>query len=171
MTRLARERRLRQTCIRVDQNKVLKYIVRIAATSLLIGTFCVPALGDDVAEGRALYMRYCASCHGVEGDGHGPVARALKEQPADLRKLGERYGTPLPSGQIARFIDGRDYVAAHGKREMPVWGNRFLEIFEAKGSREGGMDERIRKIIIFLDSIQLKSHPAETPPSPVGSLH
>jgi cbb3-type cytochrome c oxidase subunit III len=149
---------------------MLKPVASGAIAILMVAALCAPALGDDVAEGRSLYMHYCASCHGVKGDGQGPVAKALKEQPADLRKLRERYGSPLPVGQIARFIDGRDYVKAHGEREMPVWGNRFYEIFEAKGSREGEMDVRIRKIVIFLNSIQAPAQPSETPISPVGSL-
>src|SRR5208282_5298968 len=41
----------------------------------------------DAAKGRALYLRYCASCHGIIPDGHGPVASALKTPPADLRIL------------------------------------------------------------------------------------
>jgi mono/diheme cytochrome c family protein len=125
--------------------------------------------GDEVAEGHKLFLRYCAACHGVDADGRGPVAKALSEQPADLRKLGEKFGTPLPAGQIAKLIDGRDEVAAHGEREMPVWGQRFGEIWAAKGSKEGDMDRRIRKIVAYLNSIQSKPMPAETPRSPVSS--
>ncbi len=46
---------------------------------------------------------------------------------------------------------------------MPVWGQRFSEIWSAKGSREGDMDNRIKKIIRFLDSIQKPSIPSEPP--------
>lgn len=73
---------------------------------LLAGTTAIAA-DDDMAQGRALYLRYCASCHGIKGDGYGPVAPALKTAPADLRLLSHRYGNPLPEDEIARFIDGR----------------------------------------------------------------
>jgi hypothetical protein len=50
----------------------------------------------------------------------GPVAEDLKASPRDLRYLGERYEMPLPTGTIARFIDGRQDVAAHGPKDMPM---------------------------------------------------
>jgi len=78
------------------------------------------AAAGDVARGRVLYLRNCASCHGVKGDGQGPVAAQLQTPPADLRLLSLRYGNPLPEDQIARFIDGRADIAAHGPRDMPV---------------------------------------------------
>jgi mono/diheme cytochrome c family protein len=124
----------------------------------------------EIAEGRALYMRYCAACHGEHGRGHGPVARSLREQPSDLTRLSEKFGSPLPEAQIARYIDGRSYVAAHGRANMPVWGERFADIWVAKGSREGSMDQRIGKIVKFLDSIQAPSKPAQPLHSPIGSL-
>lgn len=40
-----------------------------------------------LARGRALFGLYCATCHGVEGRGDGPLAAALGRKPAmDLRK-------------------------------------------------------------------------------------
>jgi mono/diheme cytochrome c family protein len=61
----------------------------------------------DEAQGRMLYLRDCASCHGLMGEGDGPIARALSTPPANLRLLSDRYGNPLPEDQVARFIDGR----------------------------------------------------------------
>ncbi len=34
-------------------------------------------------------------------------------------------GNPLSEDQVARYIDGRAEVKAHGPRGMPVWGSRF----------------------------------------------
>ena len=75
--------------------------------------------------GRELYLRHCATCHGNDADGRGPVAEDLKESPSDLRYLGKRYGMPLLTGTITRFIDGRQDVVARGPRDMPVRGRRF----------------------------------------------
>ncbi|HYA34358.1 MAG TPA: cytochrome c [Candidatus Binataceae bacterium] len=143
--------------------------VAFAAASLIF--LATTALADDVSEGRGLYMQYCAACHGEKGDGHGPVAKSLKESPGDLRRLGDRYGTPLPASQIARFIDGRDDVTAHGSREMPVWGERFEDIWTAKDSSQGNMHQRVMKIIAYLQTIQTSKHPGEAPPAPVGASH
>ena len=117
------------------------------------------AAQKKVSQGRTYYLRYCASCHGENGDGQGPMASSLKQQPADLRLLSEKYGTPLSVERVSAFIDGRDAVAAHGPREMPVWGERFYDIWNAKSSR-GGMQGRIKQIVLYLRTIQLKHPPA-----------
>jgi mono/diheme cytochrome c family protein len=49
----------------------------------LLTLLVVPALaGAD--EGRAIYVAKCQACHGVEGKGDGPAARALPKKPRDL---------------------------------------------------------------------------------------
>lgn len=138
-------------------------LLKLFVLSALLFSVTAPARGDDIAQGREFFLRYCAACHGESGDGRGPVAGVLKDQPADLRKLGASYGMPLPAARLARFIDGRDVVAAHGTRTMPVWGERFPEIYEAKGSPEGDLPSRIAKIIVYLNSIQEKAAPTLPP--------
>ncbi len=60
-------------------------IVTIAAIALLIATSA--RAGDTlVVEGRDVYERYCAGCHGVAGDGHGPAAAMLLVKPRDFTK-------------------------------------------------------------------------------------
>jgi len=108
---------------------------------------------DEVSEGRALYLRNCAACHGVKADGNGPAAPALTTKATDLRLLSARYGNPLPQDQIARFIDGRADVVAHGPREMPVWGEKVWEYPEGKGN-QGQVTPRIAALIAYLQSIQ-----------------
>jgi mono/diheme cytochrome c family protein len=107
----------------------------------------------DIARGRTLYVRYCASCHGRSADGHGPVAPALKTPPADLRILSKRYGNPLPADEIARFIDGRADIVAHGPREMPVWGDQVWAHRGGKGN-EGHVTRAIADLVAYLQSIQ-----------------
>ncbi len=79
--------------------------------------------------------------------------------------LSDKYGTPLSIKRVAAFIDGREAVAAHGPREMPVWGERFYDIWSAKGSKGGDMQGRIVKIVLYLRTIQ--SRP--TPGNPTAS--
>ncbi len=118
---------------------------------LLVAICSASASADDVAKGRALYVRYCASCHGLNGEGNGPLAGSLTTPPSNLRQLSLRLGNPLPQDRIARFIDGRADVKAHGTREMPVWGERFYA--EPNGS-EAATRERIRELVAYLQSIQ-----------------
>jgi mono/diheme cytochrome c family protein len=116
----------------------------------LIGTTTI-AQADDVKQGHALFLRYCASCHGLTGEGDGPMARALTTPPANLRMLSDRYGNPLPKDQVARFIDGRADVKAHGPRDMPVWGERF---YLETGGSEREVKHRIAELVAYLQSIQ-----------------
>jgi mono/diheme cytochrome c family protein len=132
--------------------------LRVLWSMFALGTaLCVsrPALsaGNDVSEGHRYFVRYCASCHGQDGLGDGPVAKSLARPPANLRKLGDKYGVPLPAHRIAELIDGRDTVRAHGNRDMPVWGERLYELGHGEKG-EAGIGEVIAKIIAYLGTIQ-----------------
>lgn len=76
--------------------------------------------------GAGLFAAHCAACHGITGAGDGPVAAMLTVPPADLRKLAARSGGRFDEAAVLAFIDGREQVAAHGPRDMPVWGRLFL---------------------------------------------
>ncbi len=78
-----------------------------------------------VASGQRLFGAYCASCHGRDGQGNGPVAAALTTRPADLTRIAARSGGAFDAAVVAAFIDGRTRIAAHGEREMPVWGRLY----------------------------------------------
>jgi mono/diheme cytochrome c family protein len=108
---------------------------------------------DDVSDGHRYFIQYCASCHGKDGLGNGPVAKSLSRQPANLRKLGDKYGMPLPAHRIAELIDGRDTIRAHGTRDMPVWGERLYEVGQGEKG-ETGIGDVIAKIIAYLGTIQ-----------------
>jgi mono/diheme cytochrome c family protein len=115
---------------------------------------------DWVGQGARLYATYCASCHGVGGRGDGPVAALLRVPPADLTRLAERYGEPLPADRLADFVDGRRSVAAHGPREMPVWGEQLY-----RGEREGAPAKEAARsgtvllIVEWLETIQTTGAP------------
>jgi mono/diheme cytochrome c family protein len=83
----------------------------------------------DSLEGQALYREYCAVCHGEQGKGDGPMARALKSPPADLTRIAIRNGGTFPLKKVERIISGDSPLeAGHGTREMPVWGPIFSQI-------------------------------------------
>lgn len=107
-----------------------------------------------LAEGRALYERYCASCHGSAGDGTGPVAETLKTPPSDLTRLGERFGKPLNHAKLAESIDGRNPIAAHGSKEMPVWGERLFGDVSRTASTEPMTRGVVALIVDYLQSLQ-----------------
>jgi hypothetical protein len=116
----------------------------------------LPAIvwGNDISEGREQYLEHCAACHGIKADGHGPLEHELKAPPADLRLLSRRYGNPLPEDQIARFMDGRADVKAHGPRDMPVWGEEMWQYPEGSGN-PNQVSDSVAHIIHYLQSIQI----------------
>lgn len=100
--------------------------------------------------GKAMFDLYCTACHGKEGKGDGPAAPALKTPPADLTRISGRNKGTFPTDKIRRFIDGRETVAGHGTREMPVWGGLFVGV-----DRDGEMAKiRIANLTDYLRSIQ-----------------
>ena len=83
----------------------------------------------DSIQGPALYTTYCAVCHGKDGKGDGPMAKALKVTPPDLTRLAARNGGKFPMSRVQKIIASKEPVpAGHGTREMPVWGPIFSQI-------------------------------------------
>jgi mono/diheme cytochrome c family protein len=136
---------------------------RFRACLLLLTLVTRVATADAAGDGKALYMQYCASCHGPQGDGKGPLASTLTTPPANLRILSQRFGNPLPEDVIAKFIDGRSDVKAHGPRDMPVWGKKF---FAQSGGDEAEVRELITKLVAFLQSIQTGTRTASIKTEP-----
>lgn len=92
--------------------------------ALLALTLLAPgAQAQDAEAGAALYEMHCATCHGLEARGNGPMAPALLLQPPSLRDLTQRHGT-FPTARVVMRIDGRDPLVSHGS-PMPVYGPFF----------------------------------------------
>jgi len=107
------------------------------------------------AKGASTYRTYCASCHGKEALGDGPLAPRLKVAPPDLTKL-NRKGR-FSFDKVHRIIDGRRPLKGHGGAEMPVWGDAFLE--SRDGYDEAKVKERVTQLTHFLASIQKETGP------------
>jgi mono/diheme cytochrome c family protein len=104
--------------------------------------------------GAETYLKSCASCHGRDGKGRGPAAGAMTTPPTDLTRISARRDGVFPEGEMARVIDGRFEIAAHGSREMPVWGERFGERIPEAGVSEEVVRGRIFVLVEYLKSIQ-----------------
>ncbi len=101
-------------------------------------------------EGADSYRAYCASCHGKDGKGNGPVAPWLKATVPDLTLIASSNGGSFPAARVGRIVMGEGMIASHGSREMPVWGPIFHQI-------EGDVDRgnvRLDNLVKYLESIQ-----------------
>jgi mono/diheme cytochrome c family protein len=113
----------------------------------------------DVQAGRDLYMTHCWQCHGQDASGNGPMAEMLAITTPDLTRLAARYDGVFPVEAVARQIDGRGALLAHGG-EMPIFGP-FLDTGEAVALRlpSGQLMMTglpLANIIVYLESLQVE---------------
>ncbi|WP_370455404.1 cytochrome c [Tateyamaria sp. syn59] len=129
---------------------------QIIATLALLGSMPVTALAQDVSIGATLYQRHCATCHGVNADGNGPMRPALLLQPPSLTDLATRNDGTFPISRVVSRIDGRDPLVSHGS-PMPVYGWYFEGEDTALKAETGQpilTSKPIVDLMAYLESIQ-----------------
>ena len=89
--------------------------------SLVLG---LPAIAQDVQQGEAIFGYYCATCHGRDATGNGPMSPSLVVRPTDLTALRSQNGGVFPTTRVVMRIDVRDPLVSHGSM-MPVYGDFF----------------------------------------------
>lgn len=82
------------------------------------------AIAQDSSVGEALYLEHCASCHGVDLEGDGPMSGVMTIKPVNLTALSSGNQGIFPIIRVVKRIDGRDPLVAHGS-PMPVYGYFF----------------------------------------------
>lgn len=97
-----------------------------AGLAIGIASMISPALAQDPVAGQQEFRDHCAACHGLEGRGDGPIGEHLKTPPPNLAAISDRHGGKFPFRKIYDIIDGSAVVSAHGTRDMPLWGDRYL---------------------------------------------
>ena len=116
-----------------------------------------PALAADDDLGARLYFNHCAACHGDDGEGGGPVASSMNVTVPNLRALAQRRGGGFPRDEVAAYVDGRSMKAAHGDRQMPIWGDVF-------GADRETDDRTVRRrIVAIVDFISTLQYPPGQP--------
>lgn len=140
-----------------------KLTVTLATVAAVIVGLNAAARAADA--GKSEYLASCAACHGADGKGKGPLSSELKVPPTDLTTLARKNGGVFPVSAVYEVIDGRHAVAAHGTRDMPIWGNRYTpsQIEQAvRGPLDLSYDPefvvrtRILAVIDYLNRIQEK---------------
>jgi mono/diheme cytochrome c family protein len=144
----------------------LKWVLMSGVAAAIAGA----AHAQDVDVGKSEFQSSCASCHGADGKGHGPLREQLKTAPPDLTVLAKNNNGVFPAIALYHTIDGSKTVAAHGSREMPIWGERFNPIVSLphsvdpsywklagpEHSPEVVVRKRILAVIDYLGRIQQK---------------
>jgi mono/diheme cytochrome c family protein len=127
---------------------------------VLLGTALTLALAGGSARaaeddtGARLYMNHCAACHGADGEGGGPVAATMNVGVPNLRTLAQRNAGVFPVDAVTAYVDGRELKAAHGDRQMPIWGDVF------RGPEQGTSERTVRRrIAAVVDFIAILQYP------------
>ena len=106
------------------------------------------AASAQSAAGLEEFLHSCASCHGISGQGNGPLAEYMTVTVPDLTRIALENDGEFPMLQVIQIIDGRTGVRGHGS-EMPVWGRRYqTEIAPSTG--EYGAELLVRGRILAL---------------------
>jgi mono/diheme cytochrome c family protein len=108
-------------------------------------------------KGSEIFRHYWASCHGIDGRGHGPASAALKHGAPDLTQVARRNGGKFPVQHVRDIIEGKESSPmAHGSQEMPVWGPIFhrvewdQDLVQCEAGRDhqvSGIDSEKRKTV------------------------
>ncbi len=128
----------------------------ITIAGLLFMSMAATAQAQDVGYGQELYLKHCATCHGLTADGNGPMAPALVVQPKDLTVLAKENNGDFPLLRVIRRIDGREPLVSHGSA-MPVYGEFFEGDDTAMKTASGQpvlMSRAIADLVSFLISVQ-----------------
>lgn len=112
--------------------------------------------------GKREFDSKCAACHGLSGKGDGPQSTVTRA--ADLTILAKNNGGVFPTQRVYEIIDGRQEVAAHGSRTMPVWGRFFqVDVPDVPDGAVGFFDfrettvhDRIQAVVDYLVQMQEK---------------
>jgi len=110
-----------------------------------------------IPSGRQMFTDYCASCHGPDGKGLGPVATLLRKVPPDLTILTKTHGGIFPRERVTQVIQFGPGIPAHGSTDMPVWGPIFRIV---ENYNEAAVRMRIENLCNYIESLQEKRETA-----------
>jgi mono/diheme cytochrome c family protein len=143
-------------CIMTSE-KPVRHVCSVISTVLVtLGGAPVHAADYLAMSGQQLYERFCASCHGLEGRGDGPVAQTFSSKVPDLTLIARRHGGEFQRDWVERTIDGRHKIGAHGAYRMPVWGEDFSRAEIGNPDAERATRTIIARLVDYLETLQHK---------------
>ena len=133
-----------------------------AIATLILASLTTTAFAEEpkaIDAGKQAFETNCAVCHGMDARGNGPYTSSLKVPPPDLTTLAKKNGGVFPVDRVSKVIDGRSEVAAHGSRDMPIWGKRFAvnaaeHFFDIPYDQEAYIRGEILILVEYLNRLQ-----------------
>ena len=141
----------------MHHKRTTSFASALLTASVLTGCATEPSsISTGSMTGEQMFMQLCASCHGANGQGTGPVGPSLKVKVPDLTRIAWREGGEFPREDVKRSIDGRIERFAHGTRDMPVWGIRFFDLSNPdRGGEQARVDALLDRLVDYIETIQV----------------
>lgn len=114
---------------------------------------CTPEEMPGPSDGRALFMENCAVCHGADGKGDGPMARAMQTAPKDLTLIAMRNGGSFPRARVLSVIDGYARSEIEGP-DMPEFGALLEGDLVPLDTGDGILTPTPRKLVALLEYLE-----------------
>lgn len=113
----------------------------LKASIAYVRTLSTPGKHVSVQAGHDIYLASgCAGCHGIDGDGRGPVAAALTDKPPrDFTS--PKFVIEGREEEVARSISLGAEQAFHGSKYMPEWATRLTP-------------QQIRDVVAYLQTFK-----------------
>jgi mono/diheme cytochrome c family protein len=139
----------------------MKHLVTLLGAALIGWMGTAYAQDKKFDFGKREYDSSCASCHGLKGKGDGPYKPFLTKSPTDLTVLSKKNAGVYPFHSVYAIIDGRQDVAAHGPRDMPVWGAQYSakaaeSYVDVPYSSEAFVRTRVLALTEYISRLQAK---------------
>lgn len=132
----------------------MRFLIGLTLTTCALG---LPVYAQDADIGRSHYHTHCATCHGLEGRGDGPMSGVMTIKPVDLTELTAANGGTFPLERVVKRIDGRDPLVSHGS-PMPVYGDYFEGTFDVPMKAPTGQpiltSQPVVDLVAYLREIQ-----------------
>ncbi|BBL59848.1 c-type cytochrome [Methylomonas koyamae] len=147
--------------MKFDRNN--RVAIMSAIGIVLLGVAVNAAAAGNPDLGKIEYDSHCAACHGATAQGGAAAGKDASAQPVpDLTLLSRNHNGTFPFDTVYQIIDGRREIAAHGSREMPIWGAAFKSATsahfdgDAAQSGEALVRSRILALVEYLSRLQQK---------------
>ena len=131
----------------------IRFSLIVASAAALLVAACTPDEMPGARDGRGLYLENCAVCHGADGKGDGPMARAMAKAPANLTLISVRNGDRFPRARVLSTIDGYTKTDLSGPN-MPEFGALLEGDLVPLDTGDGVMTPTPRKLVALLEYIE-----------------
>lgn len=142
------------------ENPAIKKTISAVALSLICSVTWAQAQSQRSDFGKREFETNCASCHGTNGKGNGPLGELLRRSPPDLTLLAKKNQGVFPMDRLYEVVDGAN-VPSHGSRDMPIWGRDYRVkdaeyYFETPYNADAMVRGRILALLEYINRLQVR---------------